>query len=60
MASDLSELEQAIAVMRAAGRTHVPIRIEVLEKILHGGRRRLHQSDPRPFVTPKPVSEGGI
>jgi hypothetical protein len=38
---DLAALEAAIALMRDAGRTHIPIRLEVVEGIIARERRRL-------------------
>lgn len=38
---DLADLEAAIAMMKDAGRTHVPLRIAVVEKLIESERRRL-------------------
>jgi hypothetical protein len=40
-ADDLNQLERALSMMRAVGRTHVPVRLDVVEALLAAERKRL-------------------
>lgn len=41
--NDLKELEKNIEIMRSAGRTHIPIKLETIEKMIASERKRLSQ-----------------
>lgn len=40
---DIEQLEREIGTMKAAGRTHIPIPIKSVEKLIAAERRRLQQ-----------------
>jgi hypothetical protein len=46
-ADDITQLENALSLMRAAGRTHIPVKLETAERLLAAERKRLGL-EPKP------------